>query len=855
MAIQFAWSLTAIIAVSAGVSLFIVAATIVVVLLLRFQKKHHSSLAQAARVRRLSRYPGGNLSITSSQVDHLPALGAIRQGRYSRGPYGLLGRSRAADSRDTLSRRSNLSGTSKTTVTTSYIDLHHPANLISWPLMPASANLRGTTPISVPALPLSPIGERCYDSAKHNAISRAVLDNAPGVGPYNGFCCEINANSKLSNLRGHRRSVSTGMLDGVTQALNRSPLDEADTYIHAPDSRQRPAMKRTLSLRSQHSGIAPLYRLDSPPPDVPRYSRVQALRSHPADGSTRNSFVSFTSTNSSSYDEIVHSSGTEPNSISIAVASANSKRSGVMMENAKLWDISKLAALVDPSTIAHFRPQLQSYQSFRSSIEQTTLSRSASSGLSCSLVDQYGPSRNVSNASRLGMFNKELSKSPQPKRAISPYSTKSIGNNSVPRPQFNENTEPTAESTLGSDMPMRASTSVLQDISGNKGVFAIELNERPSSVPTSQPFTWDNIRPGKPSAMKTRSEGHKRQDRQRISFIQARPRSALLSTSVVELDETLETHADSEKIPSLVLTSPQYSRQSPRPPSIAIFEPQLKEYHSPKKSPVKDGRDYSATMSVCNMYEMDQNNSADELAWTPTKKPSAERRYTRQFGKSQDKIANNMWTMQPGHEAFGPLSSTGTDMPMFGHGSHTRPLNDAFFTDSSIQRSFPEPPSKELRKDPPEWRLPRHLKGPRAAPARRSPTRRSPQRSSPLRQLARTPPQSNHLNIEAQIMRLRKMHSGVSLAEATSNRQYLNMGHASPAPPTPELDDGIVFELLEPSRRNGSGTRGLGEAGRELMEQARRDVVPKKAVIGLGISDDSEWQPRISWLDEPEHSG
>ena len=64
-----------------------------------------------------------------------------------------------------------------------------------------------------------------------------------------------------------------------------------------------------------------------------------------------------------------------------------------------------------------------------------------------------------------------------------------------------------------------------------------------------------------------------------------------------------------------------------------------------------------------------------------------------------------------------------------------------------------------------------------------------------------------------------------------------------------------MFELLEPSRRNGSGTRGLGEAGRELMEQARRDVVPKKAVIGLGISDDSEWQPRISWLDEPEHSG
>ena len=855
MAIRLAWSLTAIIAVSAGGSLFILATMIVVVLLLRFQKKHRSSLAQTARVRRLSRYPGGNLSITSSQIDHLPTLGRVRQGRYSRGPYGLLGRSRAADSRDTLSRRSYRSGTSKTTVTTSYIDLHHPANLISWPLTPASAYARGTASTSVLAHSLSPIGERCYDSQEHNAMPKAMLDNTPGIGPYNGFYCEIDSNNKLSNIHGHRRSISTGVLDSVTQALNRSFQGEEDVYVLAPDSRPRPTVKRTLSLRTQRSGNAPLHRMDSPPPDVPRYSRVQALRSHPADGSIRNSLGSITSTNSSSYDEIVRSSDIESSSMSVAVDHGNSKRGGVMMENAKLWDISKLAADIDPSTVAHFRPQLQSYQSFRSSIEQSTLSRSASSGLSCSLVDQYGPSRNVSNASRLVMFNKDLFRNPQSNGAISPYSRKGIEKDAVPRQQFNESTNPIAECTLGMDMPMRASTSVLQDISGNKGIFAVELNERPSSVPISRPFKWDNVRPGKPSALKARSEGHKRQDRQRISFVQARPRSALFTTSVVELDESSETHTENQTLPSLLLTSPEYSKQSPRPPSIAIFEPQLKKHCSPKKSPEKYGRDYSATMSVCNMYEMDHNNSVDELTWTPTKKPSAERRYTRQFGKLQDKSANNTWPLQTGHEGSRPLSAVGIDIPMLGPGSPIRPLDEAFFTDSSTHLPFPEPPSKQPKKNPPEWRLPRHLKGPRAAPARRSPTRRSPHKASPLRQTTRSPTPSHHLNVEAQIMRLRKMHSGVSLAEASSNRQYLNMGHPSPAPPTPELDDGLVFELVEPNGRNGSRTVGLSEDGREMMVPARRDSIPQRAVIGLGISDDSEWQPRISWLEEPAQPG
>jgi hypothetical protein len=352
-------------------------------------------------------------------------------------------------------------------------------------------------------------------------------------------------------------------------------------------------------------------------------------------------------------------------------------------------------------------------------------------------------------------------------------------------------------------------------------------------LPTTRPFKWDSgvgVEPGRSSAMKPRSEGHKRQSRQRISFVPSRPGSRLFATTLEESEEEGLTEA-----------APERNVGSLWPASLATFQPQIEiTTTTPQKKADKDEGDYSATMSMYNIYTAEQD-STENLYWTPTRKPHAERSNAHLSTAISENIDPGQW----------PRSVPNRDVLSQKPGDSLRPLSSEHPIFTGFEGKFPQPPKQPPKQRPPEWRLPvtRPIRGPRAAPAARSPSRRSPQRSSPLRQITRSPDKLAQ-DIKTHVMRLRRMNSEISDTDAVTKR-FLNMGGASSLPDTPEGSiggDGEVFELVKPRERGDEKEVELGNFGRRLMEKARRESVgEREGPTGLGIEVDG-WPPRMDWL-------
>lgn len=836
---KFVWSTTVIIAISAGGAGFLTTIALVVFLTIRFRKKRRPGRFQAARVRRLSRYPGGNLSLTGSEVDGLPSFRSVRHGRFSRGPYGILGWSRTGESQDTLARRSCQSNASRatTTATISRVDLHNTPSTISWPMQPPAAQTRGYTGASSKALPLSPIHERHYGSVTDTPLQKVASQNSAASGTM-GDRHDLKTSSNTHGsvliaenaLHAHRKSISDGFLGPAKRADDEAPRSATIGSNQLPATSQRPTRRRTLSLHCQDSGHVPMHRPISPPPDIPRYSRVQTLRYHPGNDEFRTSIRSIESTSSSLYeDDIVDDSQYEEDVVRSFPTPAKSSSKDMaygLCENPIVMDSGNILKSKLPpteardctntSTSANFQSQPRSNQFLRSNAHHRRVHRSPSSGLTPSLVDQHGPSRNASNASYFEMTNKSISRSTEPS---SPQSSRSgNGDNQDPPPQRHDDMSVRG---LGESVPMHEATSVLQDISGNRGFHPADHAAQSAPAPTDEPFKWDterNIEPGKPSALKDRSEGHKRQSCQRISFQPPpSPGPSTLAAMPEERGEGIVATLSRSSPPGFSITAPEYTISAPRPPSVAVFEPQLEHHHIPQRREQKAGGDYSATMSVYNWY-----NSSEELEGTPTRKSSAERTQYRQSRSLHSRPdSDSSWPLRGSSQLDTELPpSDNSTIISRGDTLQIPQFNSETF--ASFAPRFPEPQRK-----PPEWLLPtsRTIRGPRAAPPRRTSTGRSPNRHSPLRHTVKPSSGSKGPpDVKSNIKELRRQNSEISDTDATLFKQFLNLGDTTPLPGTPEIEDD-VFEIVNPDLEHVS-----------------------KGPTGLGIEG---WSAKAEWLDVP----
>ncbi|MCJ1419935.1 hypothetical protein MMC32_006291 [Xylographa parallela] len=483
------------------------------------------------------------------------------------------------------------------------------------------------------------------------------------------------------------------------------------------------------------------------------------------------------------------------------------------------------ATFSDSFELARTRLPLRQRESCGSSIERHPLSRNPSSGLTPSLVDQYGPSRSGSSASRLNMFNKDMFNSSNNQRNLpldngedpstftfTPLSTQSRSSKSH-LTHFN----------LSKVSPLRASMSVLQETSGNRSNLNDVIIARPSSDPTVQPFIWDEtleMKPGKPSALKERDQGHKRQSRQRISFTASRPCSIAFKAMVEELADDNNTPSQAPTLPSLFLTSPKQDRLSPRPPSVLVLEPWLKPPSTSGRGRQRDLGDYSKVVSVYESYNMERGTSSEDLLSTPTRKPSSEKPYNRQSSIVSDTPSHPSWLLR---EPFIQKIS----QPELVDISQESSMKDKTLSSNIPQASENRPALKIYNTK----NLP--VRGTRVAPTRQSPPRHFSSRGSPMRSAGRSPTRPLALTIMNQ---LRKKNSEIFDSDAT---YYMNI-----LPGTPELNDAEGFDLVTP-KRSFPRVRETGDSSPKPIDRVWGNIDRQSEVVGLGISTDFE---------RPDHS-
>ena len=784
---------------------------------------------------RLSRYPGGHLSLTPSEADRNRPSRSLRQLTSSRSPYGVWEGWKYMGSRDSLSRKSIVSGTSRgTALNISYPDLQLLNNGVPRP----QAATRIRYPIS-DTLRLSPITERLSrdtsedflrtqgrmpDMVNYSQYTSSTQDSKTSEKPE---CRSPTHNQTKQYIRTHRRSVSTTSLQTIRDAL------PANSLVQPLGDETRSTMKRTFSLHSQHSGNAPIARMESPPPElpreIPRWSRVQALRSYPKDPGIRASTISSISISSSLYDDDVFGSPLhyETNFGSASLAFEPKKELPLpSSDTRKSWDVHEIqrpgaTVCSDSFELVRAKPNFRQRESYESGIERHPLSRNPSSGLAPSLVDQYGPSRCGSNASGLNIFSKDIFNSSNLYRFV-PQSGHDSSTVTLTSKQSNSPTTRMPCSSPKKESPLRASVSVLQETSGNKSSLLNDVVARPSSDPATQPFIWNEgaeMKPGKPSISKDRKEGHKRQSRQRISFTTSRPSSITFEAMAEELAEDNDVPSQVPALPGLLLTSPQRDRLLPQPPSIAAYEPRLRLPSTPNRVRQGDPGDYSKVVSVYESYTVERGASSEDLFPTPTRKPSSARPHDRRSKIAPGTPSHPLWLLRE------PFIQTAPQL------SFTDSLQLSFMEDddltSDVQQTVVKHPA-------PNSRTPDNcsVRGPRVPPLRWSPTRRSPNRGLPMRSARRSPTRPLALAVSNQ---LRKKNSEIFDSDA----RYLNMGTVDILEGTPEIEDREEFEPETP-KCSLPKVHDIDDSNLKQMDRVQRGAKRRTEVLGLGVTGGHE---------------
>ena len=749
--------------------------------------------------RRLSHINRGRLTITDDDFARLPQVRAVLR-KSTRNPYAREWIPAAA--RDGLIRRSIISmppmqgyndprctssvppwSISQSSVRSNAVPLHRMKSLP--PIKETSTNDTNnhTRNFSMEKLPAT-------DQAA-NSTGASPIGSSPPVSP-------IELTRPQLPFGTQQRSYSSGAIAGNTHrgynqfSSKEEPGEFNDSEPHN-NVATRAARQRSMSLHSQASGHAPHKRLPSPPPSIPRWSTVQTLRDDLGD-----TFMSTSLGSSASIDScILNDEDNDFFSAGYADLASTSTFSPFPLEDGgrsplscagerNSWNWSKIGCSVassNHSLTSTIQPQRGSHDAPES---RPQLLRRGSSELSISVVERHTPFRDESL-----VLNNDM------KHGESPMSFHdwNLDAQEQERHVTGKGTPSSSEWLLNSyghfilalesrtPKSKRASTSVLQDISGNEASPSnSKRKKRSSSIATSQPFTWDMAvlpHSGRASVSKDWSEGHKRSSLVRIAFaapVTTSPRSA---TTVKRLYEVQGCSSKISSIPGLFVTQSAEDTMSPRPPSRPTFDPQI-NWSPHRTNDLKlDDRYYSATMSLYNLHSDLRNAQSCPIPSTPTRKPS--RRWQNHLPCSGREIPSNLnnpeWpllTSPLSPSKKGGKIATSSDNPEQTLDVTTVPPSDT--QTPSFLFPFPQPPKPKGRQRPPVHAI----KGSRTTPARlTSPKKGSPKRSSPLRNFARPFPQDQPSGLMAHAVALRRMNSETSALDVGERKKFLMDGDNS----------------------------------------------------------------------------
>lgn len=555
--------------------------------------------------------------MNSADITYLPRVRNVLHRPAARTPYRLTGGWRAVESADSLST-SSFSIYAPAQTATKSLDkprLLSSVNELGWTLPVPPIRTKGNNSGPMKNLPLSTIPERSTTAAKHvadmkkdlqTANDKLILSNSLNSSPDSLWKIQMRHDAPFQR---QQRSSSYEQLRSTENSTS------GQCIVKYP---LKPILKRSRSLQNGQSGLAPTDPLPLLPTIAVRWSRTQALRDvsrSPDRGST----VSSGSVSSSiMHDDGMHSLSTDityRESTSAALLEQSGRGTNSAPGDRNFDRRPKLDSACTSTLSTSIQPKVDFHQPTTPGIGKSTLIRSASSGLSLSMLDKYGikasPSYQVhskqdvcdQDRNELGSMStsgvlKPGSGSNRPKSTSSVRFLTDDYENRPSRHDFEDASK------------KRRSTSALQEISHNQGTSFNSSRKRPSSVATSEPFKWDSnkvIPPGRPSAMKGRVESHKRQSCRHIKFVVPLTSSSSLASRIQTLPEEDQVALNHISIPALNIrksTDGKKEMLQPRPPSRSTFEPEFKVQPStPESSPFRVDPYCSPTMSMFQLYQ------------------------------------------------------------------------------------------------------------------------------------------------------------------------------------------------------------------------------------------------------------
>ncbi|KAL8709748.1 MAG: hypothetical protein Q9220_005534 [cf. Caloplaca sp. 1 TL-2023] len=758
-------------------------------LLIRLRKKHMALVA--ASDDKTKQRPRAHLSITDEDVFRMPGTRRIRPSPYDHSSGWI-----PISSKENLPKRG---------LAPNPADVDPITGLPPWPVrIPRRLKKAQSTPhVRMPLAALSPITERSTNNTASPSIPSTAgdLDSQNPKQPTIEKPAEVYLPTGRPPLdsspgylqpkplfHGQARSFSHSTLVKPSSSFNLDEETRTPVGAIELDSLQTARMPRVSSLCSQRPGQAPEVPVPPLPIELPVIKKPYLLRNVAESSPRRVSGVSLLSGDTSVLDETgsraFSQAETDFTSISLTSPLGSQPTSiglGISTESNAKWNFSRVDRSASPISVPKvrsIRPQMNQQHSFRASVHDS-LPRSASSGLSMSLLDRNSPC-------------------PKPTLAVSRANLDAPGKTGrkafqagvlpqgSPLNVFQLNEERKAK---------RASTSVLQVVSGNQSSPVKDpWVDRPTSIATEDPFRWDPKttmqQPARPSAMKTGARRHKRQSCVRISNIP------------IVIDSRYPSYQTNTG-PSISPLSTSPLANNFRPPSLQTFNPRVP---NPIPSPTTrspGGREYtpySPTFSMIPLYanstspqKIVDSSPSSSLASTPTRNPSRPARNP-----------NRKRAVYPPHGTLSwpPLLSssiTPSDPPS---STFSPPESPSSRPPSFLFHQFPDPPARH------------HLhtiRGPRPLPPSSTSIRkrRSPTSSLKSRRSSVSPRKMNEV-LRSSILELRRMNSEVCSGGADGGRavgghgRYLSLG-----------DEGEVKGLREMEIMGAKTTPVRGGSKRE----------------------------------------
>ncbi|KAL8922306.1 MAG: hypothetical protein Q9208_005276 [Pyrenodesmia sp. 3 TL-2023] len=710
------------------------------------------------------------LSITDEDVMRMPGTRRVRPS-----PYNSSSGWAPVSSRESVAKKA---------FSPNPADVDPVTGLPPWPVrIPRRLKKAQSSPaVRVPLAALSPITERSTNNtATSPTLSKATDPETdskmyPSQGAFRGVyrldsCPHLDLSPDSLTPRplfhNQQRSFSHGVLAsidhiGKARESGSSSFQDNAEFVKTQLAR----MRRSSSLCSQQPGQAPTIPIPPLPFEREATGRFRPVKIAADTSPRRGSGTSLLSGDTSVLDDMAskgfpHAENSTSTNIGL----------GIRNEIQPNWNFSRIDRSASPLSAVqarNARPHANQQYSFRASIHNS-LPRSASSGLSMSLLDHNSPNPKAAlDAARSNLeVPRKMEKTLSRRNKLPPASPLSKTN----------------IFKISEDMKSkRASTSILQVVSGNQASpVKNPWVDRPTSIATEDPFRWDpktSMQSGKPSAMKNgtgaRRQGHKRQSCVRISnipiIIPSRNPSFLLSPEKGDLQQqqpSIRPLATTSPSPFVFSTHPKPS--NPHPPSLQTFSPQL---HLPKGIRSTRGTTsthhpsqnqhlspYSPTLSMIPLYATSTpttptSSPSPSPASTPTRPPSSSYRPAASRNPNRRRqvfpsshgpawpplLSSSITPLDPPSDLLRANSQIAAPNASASTTTTARPASTAEDSSEgwdsrppSFLLSFPSPPLPPSRH--PLHKLPSTL--PSSSSSRRrgsnSPTKPKPHRSSPIR--------------------------------------------------------------------------------------------------------------------------